>query len=160
MSMDERRELLIGVAAIAVFVVCIYALSNMGDFSGSDSDAVPAAAPIPPYTEEIAAALAKSDGFEMFVSYTERGFEPMSTTIKKGDTVRFTNNSSRKLWIAASSEGGAKLYPGTSECGASAFGTCEPLEPQEFWEFTLTESGSWKYYNSLNKSDTATIRVK
>jgi plastocyanin len=158
--MDDRRELLIGMAAIAIFAVCIYLLANMGKAPVSPADAIPAATPIPPYTEKIEAALAKSDGFEMFVSYTDRGFEPMSTTIKKGDTVRFTNNSSRKLWIAASSEGGVKLYPGTSECGTSAFGTCEPLEPQEFWEFTFTEAGTWKYHNSLNKSDAATVRVQ
>ena len=114
----------------------------------------------PPFTPEIAAQLAKSHGFQMLVSYTDRGFEPTKTSIKTGEAIRFTNNSSRTLWIASAPVGDAALYPGTSDCGASAFDTCKALKPREFWEFTFTQSGTWGYQNNLNKNDTATVSVR
>jgi plastocyanin len=114
----------------------------------------------PPLTAEVVAQLQQSHGFQMFVSYTDRGFEPMSATIKAGDTVRFTNNSSRALWIASAPTGSSGIYPGMSDCGGTALDTCKALKPGDFWEFTFTQSGTWWYQNNLNKNDTAIVRVK
>jgi plastocyanin len=96
----------------------------------------------------------------MFISYTNAGFEPASASIKKGDTVRFTNNSSHALWIASAPTGSETIYPGTSNCGGGAFDTCMPLNPGDFWEFTFTQSGAWGYQNNLNKSDVAIMLVQ
>ena len=96
----------------------------------------------------------------MLVSYTDRGFEPSNTTIKSGETIRFTNNSSHDLWIAANGTSANPIYPGTSNCGASALDTCKSLKPGDFWEFTFTQAGTWGYQNNLQKNDMATVRVK
>lgn len=114
----------------------------------------------PPLTPAIIAQLKKSHGFQMLVSYTDRGFEPAITTIKVGNTVRFTNNSSHKLWIAAKGTSKNSIYPGTSDCGESALDSCIPLNPGDFWEFTFTQSGTWTYQNNLDKNDTAIIHIQ
>jgi plastocyanin len=115
---------------------------------------------IPPLTPEVQAQLAASHGFQMLVSYTNQGFQPTSATIKKGDTIRFTNNSSHDLWIAASGTSANPVYPGSSDCGATALDTCKSLKPGDFWEFTFTKSGTWGYQNNLQKNDIGTVQVK
>jgi len=115
----------------------------------------------PPLTPQITAQLEKSRGFQALVSYTDRGFEPATVTIKKGQTVRFTNNSSDDVWIAASSAGGGKLYPRVQdECGSSTFDTCKGQRPQEFWEFTFDIAGTWGYADNLHKGNTGIVVVK
>lgn len=157
--MTTRRELLIGALAIAVFAVSVYALSRMEKTPVTDATPVyDAATTIPPYTEEIAEQLAASKGFALLVSYTANGFEPTMGKIKKGEAVRFTNNSSENLWLAASGE---KLYPGVvNGCGSSALDTCKALKPGEFWEFTFDVAGTWGYQNNSNTAKTGTMRVQ
>lgn len=161
--LEIKRELRLLVLLLAIlfvaFVWYLVAGAPRQNVPSSAQQTTSATTP-PPYTPEIAAQLAKSHGFQMIVSYTDRGFEPPSTSIKAGETVRFTNNSSHTLWIAAVGTEGHSIYPGTSDCGATAFDTCRALKPLEFWEFTFTQSGTWGYQNNLNKNDTATIRVK
>ena len=157
--MTTRRELLIGALAIAVFAVSVYALSRIDNAPAADTTpAAEVVKPIPPYTDEIAAQLAASKGFQLLVSYTDNGFEPSTGKIKKGETVRFTNNSSENLWLAASGE---KLYPSVvNGCGSSALDTCKALKPQEFWEFTFDVAGTWGYHNNSNTEKTGTMRVQ
>lgn len=113
--------------------------------------------PPPP---EVEAQLAASSGFQALVSYTDRGFEPLEVAIKKGETVRFVNNSSEDLWIASTSVNNARLYPGTSACGASVLDTCKPLKVREFWEFTFDTEGTWGYLNNLHKERSGVVIVK
>lgn len=48
-------------------------------------------------TPTTADAVDAQKGFDYLVSYTDRGFEPKELTVKKGEAVRFTNNSSAAL---------------------------------------------------------------
>lgn len=115
-------------------------------------------AAVPEYTPEMQAKVAKSAGFQALVSYTDNGFEPQHLAIRAGDTVRFTNNSSAQLWVAAS---GGKLYPAAGkECGSSALDSCVPLAPQDFWEFTFDASGEWEIVNNLQKEKSAVVKVE
>lgn len=160
---EVKRELRLLVLLLIIIVISfvwyLFAGAPRQNISPSKSQSGGLVIP-PPFTPEIAAQLEKSHGFQMLVSYTDRGFEPTQASIKTGQTVRFTNNSSRTLWIAAAPTAGTKIYPGSSDCGASALDTCKALKPLEFWEFTFSESGTWGYQNNLNKADSATIRVK
>ena len=116
---------------------------------------------IPPLTPEIEKQLKESRGFEFLVSYTERGFEPTEATIREGESVRFTNNSSDDLlWVAAVGTLDAPLYPGMSDCGGSLLDTCKELKPGEFWEFTFRERGDWSFRNNLKAADTGVIHVR
>lgn len=113
----------------------------------------------PPFTPEVQAALAKSRGFSVLISYTDNGFEPTQATVKKGDAIRFTNNSSHDLWVAAQGTSGNPVYPGASDCGASSFDSCDTLQPGEFWEFTFSKTGTWTFVNNLDKGNTGAVQV-
>jgi len=161
-------------AYIAIALVVVIAVVSVLAFSGSSLQATPAAAEnapaTPPVTAtdtpvsspapETVAAPVNSNGFQYLISYTDGGFEPLSLLVKKGETVRFTNNSQGGLWVASVARPGATVYPGRSDCGASAFGTCAALKPGDFWEFTFDVAGTWSYKNISDSSKTGTVTVK
>ena len=100
--------------------------------------------------------------FHALVIYANDGFEPQTVTIKKGETVRFVNNSDRDVWVASAIHPTHSIYPEKSEddCLGSSFDTCRGLQAAEFWEFTFNETGSWKYHDHLKASETGTIVVE
>ncbi|MDR3570925.1 MAG: hypothetical protein P4L81_01860 [Candidatus Pacebacteria bacterium] len=95
--------------------------------------------------------------FQFLVSYTDTGFEARITTVEVGETVRFTNNSTGQLWVAAT---GTQLYPSIQNgCGSSALDSCRSLQPGEFWQFTFTKKGTWDFVNNLDKTKQGAIVV-
>src|SRR3989344_4513846 len=151
---EAGRRVAVGVVTLVVVVGGSYALMQ-SPLSNSEAGTTRATAKFtpPPLSAAMQAVLAKSNGFQLLVSYTDRGFEPPAATIKKGQTVRFTHNSSRDLWVAATGTAGA-VYPGTGkECGQSAFDSCFSLKPQEFWEFTFEVAGTWSYADNLRSEE-------
>lgn len=118
------------------------------------------APPVGPPSEEVLAQLENSQGFDAVVSYTDtNGFEPPEITISGGETIRFANNSSTRLWVAPNSAGRVAHYPNQSACSRSAFDSCVELYPGDFWEFTFVKSGTWEFENKLNKDKTGVIVV-
>lgn len=117
-------------------------------------------APMPEFTDETQAKLEMSSGFQHLVSYTNGGFEPAELTVKRGETVRFTNNSSSDLWIAADGTS-VQIYPRSkSNCSSSDLDSCNPFSPQDFWEFTFDLAGEWHVINNLDKTKGARIVVR
>ena len=117
-------------------------------------------ASIPLFTKATKAKLDKGPIFHALVSYTDRGFEPTVVTIKRGETVRFTNNSSNDVWIAAGGEN-IQIYPRTQEvCGSSDLDSCEPFAPQDFWQFKFNVVGEWEVVNNLDKSKSGKVVVR
>jgi len=57
-------------------------------------------APMPADTDHVAA----QKGFQYLVSYTDTGFSPGELSVKKGETVRFTNNASASIRLMMASE--------------------------------------------------------
>ncbi len=120
---------------------------------------LPVEAP-PPITEHMKKVVAASIGFAVAISYTDNGFEPADVQIKKGESVRFTNNSSHTMWVM-SSGGDGGVYPAADDsCGQTAFDTCIALPPHDIWEFKFDVPGTWVYRNSAHKADVGVIRVK
>ena len=113
-------------------------------------------APMPAFSSTTEARLKASKGFQALVSYTDTGFEPTELTIKEGETIRFTNNSSDKLWVAAS---GKTIYPAGGGCASSAFDSCAAFEPMDYWEFTFSQSGEWDFVNNIDKTKGGVVRV-
>ena len=157
----SRRQIAIGAVALAVFVASVFLLANVQSSAPSPmATSSPDVTEIPPLTPMMKAVLEKSKGFQALVSYTDRGFEPADVVVQKGETVRFTNNSSGDLWVAATGASG-RVYPSTgNECGQSAFDSCVPLRPQEFWEFTFEVAGLWSYTDNLHKEKTGVVRAQ
>lgn len=114
-------------------------------------------APVPPFSTSTKEKLERSEGFDVLVSYTDTGFEPGAVSLLQGKTIRFTNNSSEKLWVA--SEG--RRYPkNSSDCGQSDLDSCVALEPLDFYEFTMDVAGTWDVVNNINKAHSLTISVE
>lgn len=117
-------------------------------------------APIPMFTEATQSKLEKGPVFHALVSYVDTHFEPAVVTIQKGQTVRFTNNASSDVWIAAHGAN-VEIYPRTNAvCGSSDLDSCEAFAPQDFWQFTFDTAGEWEVINNLDKSKGAKIIVE
>lgn len=91
-------------------------------------------------------------GFQYLVSFTDRGFEPKAVSIKKNETVRFTNNSSGMLWVTAGD--GAQV-----SCPAGVLDSCKALARGEYWQYTFTETGAILFKNSVDGS-VGSVRVE
>ncbi len=91
--------------------------------------------------------IAEGQGFDLIVSYTDTGFEPSEPTIEKGQSIRFVNNSSHDLHVMGVESTDNIHYPGVSGCSERALDSCFTLKPQEFWEFTFAEVGTWLFRN-------------
>ncbi len=76
--------------------------------------------------------VSEQKGFQYLVSYTGQGFTPKTLSVKKGETVRFTNNTSapRQLTLA---------------------GAQPPiLDRGEYFEYTLDKVGTFTYSDGTN----------
>ncbi|MEY4747004.1 MAG: hypothetical protein RLZZ416_53 [Candidatus Parcubacteria bacterium] len=167
--MDLKKPFILLVLFIALFIALIalsgrLAFKNIAQPEGSEQPLVdergvriPPQRPAPKESDLIVNQNPK--GFQLLVSYVDSGFEPQSAAIKAGDTVRFTNNSRRAVWIAADGRGGA-IYPGMENgCGSSALDSCRALQPGEYWEFAFTEKGTWSFVNNLDKNKGGSLSV-
>ncbi len=85
------------------------------------------------------------------VSYTGNGFEPHSITIKKGQTVTWTNKDSDELWVASNPHPTHTDYPGFDELKSIPTG--------QTYSFTFTKVGNWGYHNHLNPSQQGVVVV-
>ncbi len=96
------------------------------------------------------------------VTYTNDGFSPESVTIKKGEVVRFVNESSRPFWPASDPHPIHTLYPekAASDCLGSTFDACKPIPSGESWEFTFNKIGEWSYHNHLSAGDIGFVVVR
>lgn len=101
------------------------------------------------------------DAPDAVVSFTANGFEPASVTVKKGDTVRFVNNSTLDTWPASANHPTHTVYPQKSadDCLGSTFDTCKALKPGESWDFTFTEVGTWNFHDHLHANRRGSITV-
>jgi plastocyanin len=86
------------------------------------------------------------------VSYTNTGFFPKTITIKKGDTVRFANNSDDDMWVASN--------PHPIHSDLNGFDSEKSYESNSIFTYTFTKTGTWSYHNHKNSSVEGTIIVK
>lgn len=86
------------------------------------------------------------------VKYTDNGFEPSTLSIKKGESVTFTNNSSRGVWVASAFHPTHEVYP--------AFDQLKSVPNGGEYTFTFDKVGEWKYHNHVSASHFGTVIVK
>lgn len=87
-------------------------------------------------------------------------YSPRELTIKKGDTVVWTNKSDRRIWPASASHPTHRVYPAKGGCIGSAFDACKGLNNGDSFRFTFNEAGTWKYHDHLHSSVTGAIVVQ
>ena len=104
----------------------------------------------------------EDEGQTKTVTYTDAGFSPETIEIESGETVRWVNNSTRNLWVASAVHPTHTLYPqkADGDCLGSSFDACTGIAPNESFEFTFNESGSWNYHNHLSIGRRGTVEVK
>ena len=86
------------------------------------------------------------------ISYSDSGFSPSNVTVKKGETLKFKNDSTGNMWIASNGHPVHSDYPG--------FDAGRSYNPGESYVFTFDRSGSWNYHNHLNPGRSGTIIVE
>ena len=108
--------------------------------------------------------LNQSGGTEEFaVVYTDSGFSPRSVTIDRGDTVVFTNQSSREMWVASAMHPTHTVYSGTplsQHCPDTANDAFDQCEARDSFRFTFDKAGTWNYHNHLDPSNTGSVVVQ
>jgi plastocyanin len=82
---------------------------------------------------------------------TETGFSPTNSIIYVGDTVIFSTNTNRPFWPASSLHPTHEIYP--------EFDAKTPIAPQNSYQFTFTQPGSWAYHDHIASHYTGTIDV-
>ena len=94
------------------------------------------------------------------VTYTDSGYTPNVLKIKKGDTVTWKNQSSRRMWTASDPHPIHTEYPENGGCINGAFDECKGDPSGAEWSFTFTHTGTWNYHNHVNSRDEGTIIVE
>lgn len=97
---------------------------------------------------------------ENIVHYTNSGFEPLTLSVRKGETVIFKNESSQGMWTASAIHPTHRLYPTTGGCLGSTFDACAGIQPGSSWSFKFDISGTWKYHDHLHPRNIGTIVVQ
>jgi len=138
------NKTILGVLGVAIIVVLgIFFLSK------NNQTASPTETPSTTTSTDSAEPSTTESGI---VTYSDSGFSPVSLTVKVGDTVNFKNQANISMWVASDPHPVHTTYP--------EFDAKKEVAVGGTYEFTFTKTGTWKYHNHLNPSDTGTIIVK
>ena len=98
------------------------------------------------------------------VVYTDTdGFTPDKVSINTGDTVKFTNKSTDRMWVGSDEHPTHMEYDGTnlkSHCAAGATASFDQCAAETEYSFTFTKAGSFDYHNHARASMRGTVTVK
>lgn len=95
--------------------------------------------------------LTNSSTEEINVVYTNSGFNPKEISIKKGQKVKFTNLSDKRMWVASDDHPAHTIYP--------EFDQKSNVMRNGTYEFTFEKVGKWGYHNHSSAFDTGQITV-
>ncbi len=87
------------------------------------------------------------------VAYGPNGFAPAEITIKKGDTVTWTNQSTDAMWVASAKHPAHTVYAGTTlaqHCGDATDVSFDQCKNGSSYSFTFDKAGTWAYHNHSN----------
>ncbi|MDZ7744798.1 MAG: hypothetical protein U5K77_03540 [Candidatus Saccharibacteria bacterium] len=85
------------------------------------------------------------------VTYDGSSFSPSEISISAGETVIFTNNADRSMWVASDTHPSHTDLPEFDSGQIPVGGT---------YSFTFEESGTWGYHNHLASHITGTVIVE
>ncbi|MEK6901374.1 MAG: hypothetical protein AABX37_03465 [Nanoarchaeota archaeon] len=168
-----RTTILVGIIAVVVLALVVSGC-------GSSAPQAPPSGPTPSTSEETGdsgngltgGTVAKPSKVRTvnaqpnYISVTAEGFEPSMTTIKRGETVTFTNRHTADTWPASDPYPLHNAYPGShiNKCGTperdTLFDACARVKMGNSYSFTFYEKGTWKYHDHLHPGNTGTITVE
>lgn len=105
-----------------------------------------AAAPTP----EVATA--SSTASQAAITLTDSGYSPQLITVKIGEVVTFTNNSSESMWVASD--------PHPTHTDYDGFDARKAMSKGQTYSFTFNKTGHWGYHNHLDPSQVGTVIVE
>lgn len=98
--------------------------------------------------------ITETSGAEQDVTVTNTGFSPKSLTIKAGDSVTWTNTSTRTVYVAPDEHPAHQKYAGIWDDDESG-----NIAPDESYTVTFSQAGTYTYHDHLNSTFTGTIIV-
>jgi plastocyanin len=155
-----RSAIVLSVFAFVIIVIGI-AVLVLQSTTGTESapmTIVPVKRISPP-SAAVIKQLQQSHGFQAFVSYTNGSFQPATTTIKVGQTIRFTNNSTHDIWVGQITAKNTPANPNTQTCDVP-FNSCHALHPGDFAEFTFPATGTFYFMDDLSTATRGAVIVK
>ena len=95
------------------------------------------------------------------IALTDNGFEPKEVTIKRGEAVRWVNDSGAEMWPASAVHPTHSIYPqkGANDCLGSSFDACRRIPQGGTWEFTFNYVGDWKFHDHVQPANTGVVHV-
>ncbi|MEK7601034.1 MAG: hypothetical protein AAB480_00690 [Patescibacteria group bacterium] len=137
MHAHPTRTLLLFLGLISLAIGFVYALFvftggtlfRPAPQTASQATGFPADAPAPTPQDYVTA----QKGFQYLVSYSGNGFMPETLSVKKDETVRFTNNSDDSLRLSLESA------------------QVTSLNHAEYYEYTFANAGTLVYSDGTNK---------
>ena len=147
--MKKSITLVIVVAIIILGVVLWYGPKQAeGPSTAPDTSSIPPLVGEPPAAQNPPASTAQT----IPVTYGANGYAPNELEIKSGDTVSFKNESGQEMWPASGPHPTHDKYP--------EFDSKRGIPAGEFWSFTFTRVGTWKFHNHRDPTKTGSITVK
>jgi plastocyanin len=154
-----RSAVVLSIFALLVLVIGIVALTLQSGGTTPTPTAIVPVRHVPPPSAAVIKQLQQSNGFQALVSYVNGSFEPATTTIKVGQTIRFTNNSTHDIWVGQITTKNTPENPNTQSCDVP-FNSCHALHPGDFAEFTFPRAGTYYYMDDLNTATRGGVVVK
>jgi plastocyanin len=93
----------------------------------------------------------ESEAVAATITYTDDGFTPAVTTVKSGETVKITNDSSDHLELDSDP------HPAHTDNSELNVGIVAPGQSKTF---RLSTKGTWGIHNHLDASNTAEVNVE
>ncbi|PSO43017.1 hypothetical protein BRC19_03110 [Candidatus Saccharibacteria bacterium QS_5_54_17] len=145
-------KILLGVAAVVVLGVGVWAFTQTGNNDGGDTSSRAETSQSSDQTNGDRQAQNNEQPSEHAVAFTNEGFSPETITIEQGETVTWTNKSQEKMWVASSVHPTHNQLPG--------FDQREGVDEGASYSYQFQKKGEWSYHNHLRPSDKGTVIVE
>ena len=154
-----RSAIVFSVFALVVIVIGVAALTLRPKSAPPTPATTATTTIVAPPSAAVIKQLQESHGFQAFISYSGGSFQPATTSIKAGQTIRFTNNSANEIWIGQITSKNTPSNSNTQSCDVP-FNSCHALHTGDFDEFTFPQAGTFLYMDDLNTATRGTVVVK
>lgn len=120
--------------------------------NNTDTTVPPTDGTAPAITDEsIGAGNTKGGVGELTVTYTDDGFQPKESTVKKGQAVTFVNSANTALWVASAVHPTHQVLAGFDQKASVTKGGA--------YTYTFIKVGTWKFHNHLSPEMVGTVIV-
>lgn len=88
------------------------------------------------------------------ITYSDKGFSPATFDAALGDTLKFTNNSTKDFWPASGP------HENHASGGFAEFDAKDGIKSGGTYEIMMSKAGAWEFHNHFNEDHEGTVTVK